>query len=155
MELTQKRAACQVLDTPESEYPRLYDPRFGKLWPTEELQYPMIAEKQLNCLEDAKSILFIYNESKIHGETLCQKYDFMVNQDFPDMVEQLDWWREAKKVLKTKLGDYYPIGIIECHVILEWMSKKIHDLEWILEFQKSGLKWDLSKPIPLQFQTHY
>ena len=147
MDLTQKRAGGKISDHLEPKYPRFSIP--------EEFQYPIFAEKQLNCLKDVESILSMYNDSKIHGEALCQEYNIMVHQDLPDLVKQLDWWREAKYVLKTKLGDYYPVGIIECHVILEWMSKRIHDLEWILEYQTSGLKWDLTKPIPLQFQTHY
>jgi len=94
-----------------------------------------------------------YNGIKEMAIERVNKHMAFMDREWQHAPWQLKHYLKEKENIKIKMRQSYPERNIECHIKIELLNKRIDELNWILEFNKSGLKWLVNRPIPVLFQA--
>ena len=121
--------------------------------PTQPIKIALVNEVVCDNEEARQEILGQYSRIKEQAIVRVNRHLGYMDREWQHAPWQLKHYLKEKEQIKIKMRELYPNRIVECHIKIELLNKRIDELKWILEFNKSGLKWLVNRPIPVLFQA--
>ena len=121
--------------------------------PTQPIKIALVNEVVCDNEEARQEILNDYSRIKEQAIVRVNRHLGYMDREWQHAPWQLKHYLKEKEHIKIKMRELYPNRIMECHIKIELLNKRIDELKWILEFNKSGLKWLVNRPIPVLFQA--
>ena len=121
--------------------------------PTQPIKIALVNEVVCDNEEARQEILGQYSRIKEEAIVRVNRHLGYMDREWQHAPWQLKHYLKEKEAIKIKMRELYPDRIVECHIKIELLNKRIDELKWILEFNKSGLKWLVNRPIPVLFQA--
>ena len=121
--------------------------------PTQPIKIALVNEVVCDNEEARQEILNDYSRIKEQAIVRVNRHLGYMDREWQHAPWQLKHYLKEKEQIKIKMRELHPNRIMECHIKIELLNKRIDELKWILEFNKSGLKWLVNRPIPVLFQA--
>ena len=130
--------------------------------PTQPIKIALVNEVVCDNEEARQEIQKDYNRIKEQAIVRVNRHLGYMDREWQHAPWQLKHYLKEKEQIKIKMRELHPNipnipnvpnRIMDCHIKIELLNKRIDELKWILEFNKSGLKWLVNRPIPVLFQA--